>query len=103
MSATLTLKRQTTVAMELRRAPFEVTVDGAAVGSLKRNETFERSLEPGHHTLQVREGRYSSRMQSFDVADGDGVSFRCSGARLWPVFVLSLLVPSLALVLVRES
>jgi hypothetical protein len=101
MSATFTLKRGGTIA-ELRRAPFEITMDGATVGSIDRNETFETPLEPGHHTLQIQAGRYRSRVQSFDSADGHAVNFRCYGGRIWPIYLLSFLVPSLALSLKRE-
>ncbi len=101
MSATLTLKRETRSLMELRRAPFQITLDGKAVGSIKRHETFETPVEPGQHTLQVRAGRYSSRAESFDVADGDAINFRCNGARIWPIYLISIVVPSLALSLKR--
>jgi hypothetical protein len=95
------MKREGAVA-ELRRGPFEITLDGSTVGSIDRHGTFETPIEPGHHTLQVRAGRYSSRAESFDVADGDAVNFRCYGGRLWPIYLMSLVVPSLALVLKRE-
>ncbi len=101
MSATFTLKRQGTV-MELRREPLEIALDGTTAGSISRRGTFETSIEPGHHSLQVRAGRYSSQAESFDVADGDAVNFRCYGGRLWPVYLLSFVVPSLALLLKRD-
>lgn len=87
--------------MELRRAPFEIALDGTSLGSLSRNGTFEAPIEPGPHTLQVRAGRYTSRAQTFDVGDGDAVNFRCNGARLWPMYLASFAVPSLALMLKR--
>lgn len=102
MTATLAVKREASHVMELRRAPFQITLDGTTVGSIDRHETFETPIEPGHHTLQVRAGRYSSNTQSFDVADGDAVNFRCSGARIWPIYAISFVVPSLALLLKRE-
>jgi hypothetical protein len=101
MSATFTLKREGTIA-ELRRAPFEITMDGTTVASLDRDATFETPLEPGHHTLQIQSGRYTSRVQSFDAADGDAVNFRCYGGRIWPIYLISFLVPSIALSLKRE-
>jgi hypothetical protein len=79
MSATLSLTRETPMAFELRRGVFEVPV------------------EPGHHTLQIRHGRYSSRNESFDAPDGDVVSFRCHGAMVWPTYVASFLKPDLAI------
>lgn len=102
MSTTLTVKREGFI-MELRGAPFEITLDGTTVGSINRHETFETPIDPGHHRLQIRAGRYSSRAQSFDVADGEVVNFRCYGGRIWPVYLISFVVPSLALFLKREQ
>ncbi len=101
MSATLTMKRESRI-MELRRTPFEITLDGTTVGAIDRHGTFETTIEPGHHTLQVRAGRYTSGAQSFDIAARDAVNFRCSGARIWPIYLISFVVPSLALSLKRE-
>jgi hypothetical protein len=99
--ATLTVKRESSL-MELRRAPIQISLDGTTVGTINRHETFETPIEPGHHSLQVRAGRYSSPAASFDVADGDGVNFRCNGARIWPIYLISFAAPSLALTLKRE-
>jgi hypothetical protein len=99
--ATLTVKRESLLA-ELRRAPFQIALDGTTIGTINRLSTFETPIEPGHHRLQVREGRYSSQAASFDVADGDAVNFRCNGARIWPIYLISFAVPSLALTLKRE-
>jgi hypothetical protein len=101
VSATLTVKRESII-MELRRAPLQIALDGATVGTINRHETFEAPVEPGRHRLQVQTGRYSSQTESFDVADGDAVNFRCSGARIWPIYLASFAVPSLALSLKRE-
>ena len=102
MPAKLNVTRETTSLMELRRGAFQIALDGEIIGSIDRHQTFETPLEPGHHQLQVRIGRYSSGRQSFDVADGDTVNFRCNRAKIWPVYVASLLVPGLALTLKRE-
>jgi hypothetical protein len=96
LAATLKLTRQA-AGIELWRSRFDISVDGTNVGSLARNDTIETPLEPGHHTLLVRAGRYSSRPRSFDAADGDVVSFRCHGAEVWPRFVASLVKPDLAI------
>jgi hypothetical protein len=88
--------------MELRRAPIQISLDGTTVGTINPHETFEAPIEPGQHSLQVRAGRYSSPAASFAVADGDGVNFRCNGARIWPIYLISFAVPSLALTLKRE-
>jgi hypothetical protein len=101
VSATLTVKRDSRI-MELRRMPFEIALDGTTVGEIDSHGTFETSIEPGHRTLQVLAGRYSSKAQSLSVADGDAVNFRCNGARIWPIYIFSIAVPSLALLLRPE-
>ena len=101
VSATLTLTREG-VGMELRRGPFEIQLDGTSVGSIKRHETVETPLEPGHHTLRIRAGRYSSQDHSFDVNDGEVVNFRTHGAMVWPRYVASILKPDLAISLKHE-
>jgi len=102
MSATLKVTRELSFGIELRRGRFEVTVDGQEVGSLQHHETVETQLEAGHHTVRIRKGRYSSRDQSFDAADGEVVTFNCHGIRIWPMYVASIFVPSLAIALRRE-
>jgi hypothetical protein len=101
MSATLRLTREG-AGIELRRRPFQITVDGNNLGSIQRHETVEKSLEPGHHTLRLQAGRYSSQDHSFDLSDGDVVNFRCHGAMVWPRYVASILKPDLAISLKRE-
>ncbi len=101
MSATLMLAHRT-LGVEVRRGPYEVVLDGERVGSVGLNDTFETPVVPGRHTLQIRSGRNSSRVKTFDAADGEVVRFRCSGKSILPVFLLSFAVPSLALSLHRE-
>ena len=101
MSATLTVTHKSFGA-EVRRGTYDVLLDGASVGSVEMNETFETPVEPGHHTLQVRSGRDSSRTATFVAADGEVVAFRCTGKSILPVFLVSFFVPSLALTLIRE-
>jgi hypothetical protein len=101
MSATLTVTHKT-IGVEVRRGTFDVVLDGERVGSVELNDTFETRVEPGRHTLQVRSGRNSIRTKTFDAADGGMVSFRCSGKSILPIFLLSFVVPSLALSLHRE-
>src|ERR1700738_1120087 len=90
VSATLTLTREG-AGIELRRGLFEIQLDGTSVGSIKRHETVETPLEPGHHTLRIRAGRYSSQDHSFDVNDGEVVNFRTHGAMLWPRYVAAII------------
>jgi hypothetical protein len=101
MSATLTLTHKA-IGVEVRRGPYDVEVDGKRVGSLEMNDRIETPVEPGRHTLQVRNGRNSSRTKTFDAADGETVAFRCTGKRFLPLFLASFVVPSLALLLIRE-
>jgi hypothetical protein len=101
MSATLTLAHNT-IGVEVRRGTYEVVLDGQRVGSVELHDTFETPVEPGPHTLRLRSGRNSSRTRAFDAADGEIVSFRCSGKSILPIFLLSFAVPSLALSLHRE-
>ncbi|MGH7764018.1 MAG: hypothetical protein ACREOM_06335, partial [Candidatus Dormibacteraceae bacterium] len=67
MSATLRLTHRT-IGVEVRRGTYDVVVDGDRVGSVELNDTFETPVEPGRHTLQVRNGRNSSRAKTFDAA-----------------------------------
>ena len=101
MSATLRLKREG-LGIELRRGVFEISVDGTSVGSIKSHDTIEMPLEPGHHTLRIRAGRYSSGDHAFDAADGEVVNFRCHGAMVWPRYVASIVKPDLAIALRKE-
>ena len=83
--------------MEVRRGPYDVVVDGQRVGSVEINDTIEIPIEPGHHTLQVRNGRNLSRTLDFDAAEGQVIAFRCTGKRFLPIFLVSFVVPRLAL------
>ncbi len=102
MSATLKLSREG-MFIELHRGIFDVLVDGLSVGPIELHQPIETPVAPGHHTLRIRKGRYSSRVRAFDVADGGVVRFRCYGANIWPLYLLSLLVPTLGISLKNES
>lgn len=101
MTATLRLTHKA-IGVEVRRGPYDVVVDGNRAGSVAMNDAIEIPVEPGRHTLQVRNGRNSSRIQTFDASEGDVVGFRCTGKSFLPIFLASFVVPSLALSLVRE-
>lgn len=101
MSATLMLTHKA-IGAEVRRGAYDVLVDGTCVGSLEMNDTIESPVEPGRHTVQVRDGRNSSRTTTFVAADGETIAFRCTGKRFLPLFLASFVVPSLALILKRE-
>lgn len=100
MSATLRVSREVG-GVELHRGVFEIAVDGKDADPIKHGETIEIPLPPGQHTLRVKAGRYSSREDSFNLADNEAIDFRCSGAIFWPRWVLSLVKPDLGVLLKR--
>jgi hypothetical protein len=102
LPATLKLTRETSFGIELRRGRFNVVVDGQGIGSIENRDTIEQPLEPGHHTIRIQAGRYSSQDRSFDASDGEVVNFRCHGANLWPIYVASLVKRDLAISLKQE-
>jgi hypothetical protein len=88
--------------VEVRRGTYDVLVDGKPVGSIELHDTTEFPVEAGRHSLQILNGRNSSRTHSFDAAEDQVVAFRCAGKRFLPVFLVSFVVLSLAFVLRRE-
>ena len=100
MSATLKLTHKA-IGAEVRRGTYEAMVDGAQVGSVGMNDTIEIPVEPGRHSLQVRNGRKSSSSETFEAREGETVAFRCTGKRFLPIFLASFIAPGLALKLVR--
>jgi hypothetical protein len=101
MATTLKLTHKS-IGAEVRRGTYDAEVDGECVGSVEMNDTIEIPIEPGHHTLQVRNGRNSSRTLPIDATEGQVVAFRCTGKRILPIFLLSFVVPRLALSLRPE-
>ena len=101
MAATLKVTHSA-IGVEVRRGPYDVFVDGKRAGSVEMNDTFETPVEPGRHTVQVRNGRNSSGIRTFDAAEDQVVGFRCTGKRFLPIFLASFAVPSLALSLRRD-
>lgn len=102
MAATLRLTHKA-VGAEVRRGAYDIVVDGRPAGSVEMNDTTEIPIEPGRHTLQIRNGRNSSRTETFDAAERQTVAFRCTGKRFLPIFLASFVVPSLALKLRRTT
>lgn len=90
------------IGAEARRGTYDVFVDGNQVGSVEMNNTTEIQVAPGRHTLQIRDGRKSSGIETFDAAEDEIVTFRCTGKRFLPIFLASFIVPKLALKLVRQ-
>ena len=60
MPATLRITHKA-IGAEVRRSAYNIEVDGNRVGAVNMNDTFETSVEPGSHTVRVREGRNSSK------------------------------------------
>ena len=102
MAATLKLTHKA-IGAEVRRGTYDIVVDGRRAGSVDMNDTFELPIEPGRHTLQVRNGRNSSRTQTFDAAEGQTVTFRTTGKSFLPIFLASFVIPGLALQLRRTD
>ncbi|MCV2394730.1 hypothetical protein OEB99_10465 [Actinotalea sp. M2MS4P-6] len=101
MVATLTVSHRA-VGAEVRRGPYEIELDGRPAGTVELNQTFETNLDPGRHTLQVRNGRNSSATKTFEIGNDEVAAFRCTGKRFLPLFLASFVIPGLALVLVRD-
>jgi hypothetical protein len=101
MSATVKVTHKA-IGVEARRGTFDVVVDGERMGSVEMNDTVEIPIEARHHTLQVRNGRNLSRTVNFNAVEGQVAAFRCTGKRFLPIFLLSLVVPRLALSLRPE-
>jgi hypothetical protein len=101
MPATLKVTHET-IGVEVRRGTYDVVVDGNRAGSVELHDTFETPVEPGRHTLLIRNGRNSSRPATFDAEEGQVIAYRCSGKNILPIFLLSFFVPSLAISLRRE-
>ena len=55
MSAALKLTHKA-IGAEVRRGAYDIVVDGRTVGSLEMNATIEIPIEPGRHTVQIRDG-----------------------------------------------
>ena len=101
MAATLKLTHKA-IGAEVRRGTYDIVVDDQRVGALEMNDTIEIPVEPGRHTVQVRDGRKFSRTETFDAVESEVVAFRCTGKRFLPIFLASFIVPGLALKLKRQ-
>jgi hypothetical protein len=101
VTSILQVIRENTI-MELHRGCFDILLDDQSVGAVESHRSTEVTIEPGPHTLQVRSGRYSSGVHGFDVDDGQAIKFRCNGARIWPIYLASLVKTDLALTLKEE-
>ena len=103
MSATLKVTQESALnPAGVMRGTFDVMLDGKSVGSIKWHESIETPVEPGHHTLQVSKGKYTSAVKTFDAADGEFITFHCNRRRHPLVLAAALFNPSIAIALVRK-
>jgi hypothetical protein len=101
MAATLRLVHKA-IGVEVRRGTYDVVLDGERVAPLELNDPLEIPVDAGRHTLQVRNGRNSSRTKTFDACEGETAAFWCSGKSILPILLLSFILPDLAPSLRRE-
>ena len=66
--------------------PVDVVLDGERVGSVDMNGTIEVPVEPGRHTVQVRDGRKSRAPTPSTPPMGRSSPSRCTGKRFLPIF-----------------
>jgi hypothetical protein len=103
MTATLKVTQESSLnPAGIMRGTFDVLVDGKSAGTVKWHEAIEVPVEPGHHTLQVRKDRYTSKVKDFDAAEDEFVAFRCNRRRHPLILAAALFDPSLAISLTRE-
>lgn len=84
-----------------RNEGWNIALDGKVVGTIAYQETVEVAMAPGHHTLQLGEGRRISQQRSFDLAADEAVSYQCHGPRLWPRMLAAQFKPDLWITLTR--
>jgi hypothetical protein len=80
--ATLRLSRIWSGLLGGQGEAWNIAIDGTVVGEIGHQETVEVSVEPGHHTLRLGQGRHLSPERPFDVAEGEVVSFQCHAPRV---------------------
>ena len=99
MNATLLLTRPSLLADAGR--PYQIVLDGKAVGEIRNNSSTEIPVVAGTHTLQIRVltlvGRRPGRGSpgvTFDIANGQAAEFSChppAFAQSWFLWVASVL------------
>lgn len=89
--ATLRLQRiWSGIAIGGQGVAWNIAIDGTVVGAIANQETVEVSVEPGHHTLRLGQGRHLSPQLPFTVGEGESVTFTCHGPRFWPMLLAAL-------------
>ena len=77
-------------------------IDGNPAGSIADDDAARLPAGPGHHTLRLSSGRFTSPERSFDAAEGEVVSFTCHGPVVWPQAAVAVVVPGLWISLRQE-
>ncbi len=101
MTATLAIRREG-LEIELRRGTFHVILDDLEVGSNEWQYVARWPNEAGQLTLQVKFGRYASQRRTFRAVDGARMNSHCHGARIWPLYVVSIVKADVAISLRPE-
>jgi hypothetical protein len=76
-----------------RRQRYKVLIDGVEAGQVKNGDTEEFTLPPGTHTLQCKINWMSSRVETFELNEGNNTYLVVSnGMRFFLPFYILLLV-----------
>jgi len=92
-TATLALRRNGRIFGH--RHAWQILLDGKPAGSIADDDAARLPVEPGHHTLRLSSGRFTSPERSFEAADGEVVSFTCHAPLVWPQAAAAVIVPGL--------
>ena len=74
-------------ARDIQIRGIEILIDEKFVANLAYGETFETTLEPGHHRLTATNRMYSPTIE-FDVAAGEEIRFTTSSIALGGLWLL---------------
>ena len=99
-TATLALRRNGRIFGH--RHAWQILLDGKPAGSIADDGAARLPAGPGHHTLRLSSGRFTSPERSFGAADGQVVSFTCHAPRMWPQAAAAAIVPGLRISLRQE-
>lgn len=97
MTATLRVERSIpmrSMVIASRSRPWQILLDGRAVGTIERDGVFETAVEPGAHTLRLTStGARRSPERSFTAAEETVTEFACHSQPIWPLMLMALVVP----------
>lgn len=99
-TATLALRRKERISGH--RHAGQILLDGKPAGTIADDGAARLPAGPGHHTLRLSSGRFTSPEQSFGAADGQVVSFTCHAPLIWPQAAALVIVPGLRISLRQE-